>query len=276
VIGNVAVGNGSNTTTIGHTTITDAYIRGNIRVASSRRILNQDGTAALPAYGWENNTNMGTFRPADGVMAWSTGGVERGRISSAGLQLGTAGTTQGNLLMAGSTSGLITLKGAAAAGTWTLTLPTTAGTSGQMLRTDGSGVTTWVTPIQDTQYIYLVAVPAGTAVTQTAGTLFQSAVTLIPEHLDGYTVRRADYALLNNTSSTGDLYIGLRRQSTTNTTVSSNNMAGTFTGSAVRASSTSALSVSKNQWLRVEVHPSIAGTLDGTVEGLICTLMLTK
>lgn len=45
--------------------------------------------------------------------------------------------------ISGSTSGVITINTSAAAGTWTLTLPTTAGTSGYLLQTDGSGVTTW-------------------------------------------------------------------------------------------------------------------------------------
>jgi hypothetical protein len=36
------------------------------------------------------------------------------------------------------------MKTADAAGTWTLTLPTTAGTNGYVLQTDGAGVTSWV------------------------------------------------------------------------------------------------------------------------------------
>ena len=62
--------------------------------------------------------------------------------SSALLQLGTTGKL-GTLGFAGSTSGLVTVQPAAAAGTWTLTLPTSAGTDGYVLSTDGSGVTTW-------------------------------------------------------------------------------------------------------------------------------------
>jgi hypothetical protein len=46
--------------------------------------------------------------------------------------------------LAGSVSGVVTLTGAANAGTWTFTMPTTAGTSGYILQTDGTGVTTWV------------------------------------------------------------------------------------------------------------------------------------
>jgi len=63
--------------------------------------------------------------------------------SSALLQLGTTGKL-GTLGFAGSTSGLVTVQPAAAAGTWTLTLPTSAGTNGYVLSTDGNGVTSWV------------------------------------------------------------------------------------------------------------------------------------
>lgn len=43
----------------------------------------------------------------------------------------------------GSSSGAVTVKAQATAGTWTLELPTTDGDSGQSLQTNGSGVTTW-------------------------------------------------------------------------------------------------------------------------------------
>ena len=61
------------------------------------------------------------------------------------LDVGTAGTRAGIIKVNGSTSGTITIQPAAAAGTWTLTLPTTAGTNGQVLTTNGSGVTSWTT-----------------------------------------------------------------------------------------------------------------------------------
>ena len=73
----------------------------------------------------------------------TTGKVGIGNTSpSTLLQLGAVGKA-GTLGIAGSTSGLVTLQTAAAAGTWTMTLPTSAGTSGQVLTTNGSGVTTW-------------------------------------------------------------------------------------------------------------------------------------
>jgi hypothetical protein len=97
--------------------------------------------------------------------------VERMRLTSAGrlginnispnalLGLGTPGTTAGSLSMAGSSSGEVILQTAASAGTWTMTLPTTGGTNGYFLQTNGSGVTTWAaassggTPAGSTGYV---------------------------------------------------------------------------------------------------------------------------
>jgi hypothetical protein len=64
---------------------------------------------------------------------------------SALLTLGTAGTTAGTLSLAGATSGVVTVQAQGVAGTWILTLPSSAGTSGQYLETNGSGQTSWMT-----------------------------------------------------------------------------------------------------------------------------------
>lgn len=59
--------------------------------------------------------------------------------------LGVAGTTQGKLTLAGSTSGTCELSTNVAAGTSTkFVLPNTNGTSAFVLQTDGSGNTSWV------------------------------------------------------------------------------------------------------------------------------------
>jgi hypothetical protein len=48
----------------------------------------------------------------------------------------------------GANSQTVNIKASSSlAATWTLTLPTTDGTTGQLLRTDGSGVTSWVSPV---------------------------------------------------------------------------------------------------------------------------------
>jgi len=65
------------------------------------------------------------------------------RVTGGTLDLGTAGSSLGVLEFNGNTSGTITVQSAAAAGTWTLTLPPDDGDAGEQLQTNGSGVTTW-------------------------------------------------------------------------------------------------------------------------------------
>jgi hypothetical protein len=59
----------------------------------------------------------------------------------AGFKSGGAGS--GFVQLGGATSGAVTVTAQAAAGTWTLTLPNSAGTNGYALTTDGSGNAAW-------------------------------------------------------------------------------------------------------------------------------------
>lgn len=104
------------------------------------------------------NGNALTFRDASGgiLMRFKTAnGFEEttvytnaqfaGTILSLGaVTVGSAGGNTGSIILTGTTSGAVTVKVADAAGTWTMTLPTDDGTSGQVLSTDGAGVTSWV------------------------------------------------------------------------------------------------------------------------------------
>jgi len=65
---------------------------------------------------------------------------------SALLTIGEEGSKSGTISLAGSTSGTVTVQPAAAAGTYTLTLPTTDGAADEFLKTDGSGVLSWAGP----------------------------------------------------------------------------------------------------------------------------------
>jgi len=67
-------------------------------------------------------------------------------VECGGIGLGIPGGTTGCLRFGGGTSGVVTMTVAAAAGTWSLTLPTGNGCALQFLQTDGCGVTTWATP----------------------------------------------------------------------------------------------------------------------------------
>lgn len=59
------------------------------------------------------------------------------------LTTGSGGSTSGNVAFSGSASGIVTLTVAAAAGTWTMTLPTTDGNLNEVLTTDGNGTLSW-------------------------------------------------------------------------------------------------------------------------------------
>ena len=59
--------------------------------------------------------------------------------------VGLSSVSTDNVKLVGSTSGTVTVQPAAAAGTWSLTLPTTAGSAGNALITDGTGIASWGT-----------------------------------------------------------------------------------------------------------------------------------
>jgi hypothetical protein len=63
---------------------------------------------------------------------------------SPALTIGQTGTTTGQLKLAGATSGTVTVQASSTAGSWTLTLPSSVGTAGYVLSTDGSGNTSWI------------------------------------------------------------------------------------------------------------------------------------
>jgi hypothetical protein len=117
----------------------------------------RSGTTLTPAIVTDNLT-VGSATSTDAMLyvpgatnqnAWfnlGTGNVGIGTTSPLELlSLGLAGTTKGVLSLSGNTSGKIIIQPAAEAGTYTLTLPITAGTSNQFLQTNGAGVTTWAT-----------------------------------------------------------------------------------------------------------------------------------
>jgi hypothetical protein len=86
-----------------------------------------------------------------GQLTWyassgtTVSGNANATISSGALTLGQPNSVQGQVKFSGATSGTVTLTALAAAGTWTFTLPSNAGSGGQFLQTDGSGNTSWQT-----------------------------------------------------------------------------------------------------------------------------------
>lgn len=100
-------------------------------------VLGASTTITSPNISGDNTT--GFYTAGAGLLDTSISGVKTVEWSSTGEKL-----YSGSLSINGSSSGTVTITPAAAAGTWTMTLPTTAGTSGYLLSTDGSGVASWV------------------------------------------------------------------------------------------------------------------------------------
>ena len=89
-----------------------------------------------------NNAALVSALEIKGINAGSSNTLAT--FAGSGLvTLGVAGTNKGSLALTGNTSGTVTIQPAAAAGTWSLTLPTNDGDANQVLKTDGSGVTSW-------------------------------------------------------------------------------------------------------------------------------------
>ncbi len=96
-----------------------------------------------------NQLDIGNLIFATGLASGttlSTGSVGIGTSSpSAMLDIGNKGTTLGTLRLESSTAAsYVQLQPSTTSGSWTMTLPWSAGTSGYVLQTDGSGNTSWV------------------------------------------------------------------------------------------------------------------------------------
>lgn len=120
--GQVLTTNGSGTTTWSSPTATN---------------LNGGATNQVPYQSAASTTAFSTHLTyTDGTQTLAVGGT---------VSAGAVGNATGVYKINGTTSGTVTITGAAAAGTWTFQVPTTAGTSGQFLQTNGSGVAIWAT-----------------------------------------------------------------------------------------------------------------------------------
>jgi len=121
-----------------------------VRMSGARVTPSYTGMAA-----YFENTQTGTTGTNNALLAFASGGSANYGIvcSGAGGQWGTSSGASiyaqgrmridGQIDTYGSTSGIVSIKPAAIAGTWTLTLPNSAGTNGYALTTNGSGTTTW-------------------------------------------------------------------------------------------------------------------------------------
>ena len=143
--GAVSVGGVLNVTNGGTGTTTPTLVAGtNVTITGSwpNQTINSTGGGSSSGTVNSGGSNQLAYYGATGT---AVSGAANGTILGGALSLGTAGSSAGSLLMSGATSGTVTLKTAAAAGTWALTLPTAVpSVTGYVLSSDTSGVTSWV------------------------------------------------------------------------------------------------------------------------------------
>lgn len=106
--------------------------------------------SANDTYVWSSGGNLDIFTD-DGtpgkVIKFAVGGTATGnevaRMTSSVLQLGNTGSIAGTLNLLGKTSGTTGVTVPSIAGAYNFVLPPNTGSSGNVLQTDGNGITTW-------------------------------------------------------------------------------------------------------------------------------------
>jgi hypothetical protein len=140
-IGN-AIGVQSSITNASTGTIINSYGVQIQTPANSGTINNNFGLYIANQSGVATGNNYAVY--AQGGTNYFGGNVGIGTTSPGALfDVGSPGTTLGTMRLEGNTSGYVQIQPSAAAGSWTMTLPATAGSSGQVLTTNGSGVLSW-------------------------------------------------------------------------------------------------------------------------------------
>lgn len=130
----------------------------------------------------------------------TSGGVGANPTYSPTPTLGVAGATTGTLSLAGLTSGTITIQPQSAAGTYNFNLPTTAGTAGQLLTSQGGGATamTWTSAASSQS---TPANPTGT--TSTTGVMMGLAGSITPTQSGKVMIIISGDAMANVCATTG-------------------------------------------------------------------------
>lgn len=110
---------------------------------SAGQFLSTDGTGVAS---WADATGSGTVSSGTagqltyyGSSGTTVSGNSNANIASGALTLGQTGSTIGKLILAGNTSGAVTVAPQAAAGTFNFNLPITAGAAGAILTSGGGG-----------------------------------------------------------------------------------------------------------------------------------------
>jgi len=236
-----AYGNGATITTAGGTAINFALANGDFTVngagatslgtgTGNTTVGNATGTTSITGSGWNiSTTGAATLASISGLstpLSVAQGGTgQASALVAGGIMFGSSTTAEG--VTAVGSSGQILRSAAAGTPTWsTATYPATAGTAGNMLRSDGTNfVSTAVTTAQSTP-----ANPTGT--TSTTGVMMGLAGSITPAR-SGIVLINISGTVTNSASVSNGASVQIR---TGTGTAPANGaaLAGTAQGSAVR------------------------------------------
>ena len=124
-------------------------------------LIDDSSSASTPALSFDSDTDLGLFRKSANIMGFSSSGTEQMIFDANGVTL----RAQNQIRYGDSDSShYIGLKGAATiSSSFTLTLPTADGSSGQFLKTDGSGNLSFATtPTADLTNLNATNLTSGT------------------------------------------------------------------------------------------------------------------
>jgi hypothetical protein len=129
----------------GTTAITTSYVAGNINSLNGLSYASTSFVKMTSAntFTLDTNTYLTSLSGALLATGATTGATSSAQPFTKGISVGTASNTTGNIAFNGITSGTVNLSVADASGTWTMKLPTSAGSNTNVLTTDGSGNTSW-------------------------------------------------------------------------------------------------------------------------------------
>ena len=129
-------------------------------------LADDSSSASSPAISFDTDTDMGLFRNSANVMGFSSGGTEQMIFNASGITL-----RERNEIRFGDadSSNYIGLKSPATIGSsFTLSLPTADGSSGQFLKTDGSGNLSFAT-VSQTVTVGTTSISTGGSATTISG-----------------------------------------------------------------------------------------------------------
>lgn len=259
----------------------------NISLPSAQGTANQ----ALAQSGTPGTLTWTSFLPLSGGtltggLTISSGGLSvTGNTSTTGtLASGAASGTTGTLILNGSTSGSVTVVSPAAPTTYTLTLPTAVGSTGQVLSaSNGTGTLTWTTATNANTASAIVErdssgnFSAGTITASLTGHASLD-LPLTGGTLSGnLTISSGGLTVTGNTSTTGTLTAGAA-SGTTGTVILNGSTSGSVTIESPAAPTSYAMIMPTAQGAASQVlaQSSTPGTLQWTTPVTVDTLAFTN